>query len=569
MLSASHVSNKMNELVMDPRRPSSSMGSSVRQIMNACAHVVNGIRKMKHACSNGLLTDNDITKVQYASKCCLWAESVYEEMKSKGGSSMEADTLLEVLLKHESDYTQAIAALSGPHVSLISTIKYNAHILTSKKGKKKRKDPINVTLGKALKAVNYINSVWYAMTHFNEFFWDMIRAMPDTPEEEKIRSAFSDLRDRTSSSIKQAQLFSDNARMKIAEESLKRNFVIPSSKLFKSYTKEYIFGNASVLRSEVVFRVEGKFSSKVSKKQPLRLSIVGEHLILTISSLKSETLAMQPKDVASIRASIPKDSDDQFALIFSDGTQPIVLRAKVPSQRDRWVNFFANLDSELQKLQAKVENFEDELAKPTHPMLAQRPSMAEISLFNQARKQNLSATVAWDDDEELDGNTEGISSNQVFVTLGDIYDGPSSDTVPDMHGYCTPHASRSATPQQFSNSRSTTPTTFGRAPTPLRQATTPTRSWVTFNNNNKDNGSRSTSRNGEDVHQPFTSDDEDAAVSPRIISPTRSITSTIVNGNTTTTFSAVNATCNNPNITAPKPSKPTPSQMQPKNQTLC
>ena len=456
----------------------------VRQLLNVLAHITKANHLLHSLCQGNLLGLEHETKLTFISRSGRWAEKLYKSIQHKGSVECGRQVLVGVLAASEQDYAQALEALAGPHVSIIAAIKYNAHVITTSKSAK-RGESTNTVLNNALRAVNCVNAIWYSMTHLCDFLWDIARFIP---QEHPARDKLMQLRKRIAAAVTKADEFSNSARLTVAEECITKRLVVPASKAFRGVVPDTVLGAGPVVRSEVVFKHKCKTLSKVSKHQPLRLSIFGKIVVLTISKLSAETLAVPPCHLASVSAEIlPSLPDSVFRLKLGPKTQ-LTLRCKLASHRDTWVNFFNENSTEtVDQLLQKHETFTEQIAAPAPPRrkfrrcmrmcvcvcaclrmcvcvcvygahrcflslsllsicpspisprlfyfflfawrfaVAQRPSMAELSLFNEQRKTNSPAPQAWGslgDDalEEDDDDEEEQGVEPQFKPLTDILD---------------------------------------------------------------------------------------------------------------------------------------------------
>ncbi|EGD72641.1 hypothetical protein PTSG_04376 [Salpingoeca rosetta] len=429
----------------------SSYSEAVRQLMNVCAHTAKATRLMRKLCQGNLLGLEHATKIQYISRSGEWAEKVYKSLSHKGGQQASHPVVVGILLASEQDYKQALQTLAGPHVSIIAAIKYNAHVITTTKSIK-RGESTNAILNNALRAVNCVNAIWYTMTHITEFLWDIARFLP---EGDRAREDLLQLRKRISAAVATAEDFSTNSRLLVAQECITKRLVVPSSKQFRGITPDVVTEAGPVIRSEVVFKHKCKTLSKISKHQPLRLSIFGNVVVLTVSKLSSETLAVPPRALSEVTAQIlPSLPDNVFRLTLGPKSH-VTLRCKMAAHRDVWVNFFNDSAAEdLHTLYEKREAFHQQLARPAHPKLAQRPSMAELSLFNETRKTTAPGAQAWGLEQDL---LEEEDSEPQTKTLTELLErGMDSSIAKDVVQPCSLPSSRCASPMMRTTSPSAT-----------------------------------------------------------------------------------------------------------------
>eukprot|EP00049_Salpingoeca_infusionum_P008999 m.149212 g.149212 ORF g.149212 m.149212 type:complete len:360 (+) comp14202_c1_seq8:745-1824(+) len=333
----------------------------VLQLSNVHGQAMNACRTIKELGATLLGVDH-ATKIRYISKIGVYCADVIHAIKQNQGRHIQPDALLSVLLRAEPQFIEAARSLAGPHVSIIAAVKLAANTITSRKGMKK--DAVNQVLNEALKTVNAVNLVWYLVVHYDVFLWDLIRFLEPISE---ARQGLEQFRHRCQGLVKELESFSDGARMKVAEETLSSKLLVPNSKQFKTISKEAITMRGSVLRSEVVFKYKGKALSRVSKQQPMRLSIFGDTAVLTVSTLSHETLVIAPCHVSACEAAIdPAMPDSVLKITMMD--KSLYLRCKIPSQRDAWITFFRSKGQAVESLHQRHGEFRRELSSPAHPM---------------------------------------------------------------------------------------------------------------------------------------------------------------------------------------------------------
>eukprot|EP00730_Choanoeca_flexa_P017090 TRINITY_DN8185_c0_g1_i1.p1 TRINITY_DN8185_c0_g1~~TRINITY_DN8185_c0_g1_i1.p1 ORF type:complete len:546 (+),score=148.27 TRINITY_DN8185_c0_g1_i1:204-1640(+) len=257
----------------------------------------------------------------------------------------------------EHDFREAIFALAGPHISLIAAFKVGANTMI--KGQKLNTSQTNRLLSSALQAVNAINHAWKFAQQYPFLLFNVVKLLEDGD----VKSKLQGIHTRMVLHVQQAQSFSEGARMKVAEESFETKLKVPKGKAFRGILRSAIFQAGPCIRSEVVFRHKGKAIGKVPKAQPMRLSVFGELVVLTASTLDAESLVIPPTALVNMTArSDPKLPADVFELSIRGGEVEFQLRCKHGNQADQWIKFFNSNGQEAQRLLSMHANFRSDLA---------------------------------------------------------------------------------------------------------------------------------------------------------------------------------------------------------------
>jgi hypothetical protein len=325
-------------------------------------HTANALAVLRRLASS-MLPAEDLPRVALTSNLLQFCADLTLELRqviAKNKAASVPPALAQLLATKQAAYEEAAFALAGPHIHLISSIKTATAVAI--RGLRTGSERQNQLLNEALRAVNAINFSWRFVQQYTNGIGSLMAA---TPVGHPARHRLERIQAGYSATFQQAAVFSDLARMKVAEDSFRGKLTVPRSKALRNVTADGLFACGPVLRSEVVFRLKSKGITKTNKIQPLRLTIIGKVIMLTVSTLEAETLAAPPTLVAEASASVPRGAASTvFSLVLRPGLEA-KLSCKTENQRDQWLRFFDNSEAEMARLLRDCQDFRRELTAQT------------------------------------------------------------------------------------------------------------------------------------------------------------------------------------------------------------